>query len=172
MQEFYLVLRKIYEVRQRLNTLLNEIYNSYSNAIAIYGLEVLNEGAKSVPGSINVIAGTRNVMGVVVPSMEVTEIPSHTPALPPEVSDIQLKRKELIESVIALAEYEKELILLGAEIRRVKRIVVMLEKVLIPRLLNTIRYLLMKFDEMEREERVRSMKIKSLLLQRGGFSHS
>lgn len=110
-------------------------------------------------------------MGVVAPSIEVVETPSHTPALPLEVSDIQLKRKEFIEVVIALAEYEKELMLLGAEIRRVKRIVVMLEKVLIPRLLNTIRYLLMKFDEMEREERIRSMKIKVLLLQRGGFSH-
>lgn len=169
MQEFYIVLRKTYEVRRRLNALLSEIYSSYSNAAAIYGLGVLNEGARSIPGKISVIAGTRNVMGVVAPSIEVVEVPSHTSALPLEVSDIQLKRREFIEAVVALAEYEKELVLLGAEIRRVKRVVIMLEKVLIPRLLNTIRYLLVKFDEMEREERVRSMKIKALLLQRGGI---
>jgi V/A-type H+-transporting ATPase subunit D len=105
-------------------------------------------------------------MGVVAPVLEISRIPGSTLALPVETCEIQVRRRELIETLIAVAEYEKELIRLGAEIARVKRIVTMLEKILIPRLLNTIRYLVMKFDEMEREDKVRSMKIKAILAQR------
>ncbi|MEM0026549.1 MAG: V-type ATP synthase subunit D [Ignisphaera sp.] len=166
MQEFYTVYRKAYESRRRLHEMLNEIYNSYSYAVAIHGLETLNMGANTISETVEVVAGTRNVMGVVAPSMELSSIPMHSPVLPIEVADIQVKRKEFLEMLVSVAEYEKELIELAMEISRVKRIVMMLEKVLIPRLITTIRYLMMKFDEMEREEKIRSLKVKSLLLQR------
>ncbi|MEM0028232.1 MAG: V-type ATP synthase subunit D [Ignisphaera sp.] len=166
MQEFYTVYRKAFESRRRLHEMLNEIYKSYSQAVAIHGLETLDTGANTINGTVEVVAGTRNVMGVVAPSMEISSIPMHTPALPIEVADIQVKRNEFLETLVSVAEYEKELIELAMEISRVRRVVMMLEKVLIPRLITTIRYLMMKFDEMEREEKVRSMKIKSLLLQR------
>lgn len=161
-----MVLRKAYDARQRLNALLKELYPMYSNAVALYGLEVLNEGAKTIAEQVEVIAGTRNVMGVVAPMLEISKVPRSTPALPLEVSEIQAKRKEIIEAIIAVAEYEKELIRIGQEVLRLRRIVSMLEKVLIPRLINTIRYLTMKFDEMEREEKVRKMKVKELLIRR------
>jgi Archaeal/vacuolar-type H+-ATPase subunit D len=132
----------------------------------LHGLDVLNEGARSISETVKVIAGTRNVMGVATPVLEILKAPGSTLALPIEVCELQAKRRELLETFVAIAEYEKELIRLGVEIARVKRIVTMLEKILIPRLLNTIRYLMMKFDEMEREDKVRSMKIKALLAQR------
>lgn len=166
MQEFYIAFRKAYETRKKLNSLLSELHRVYSNALAIYGPNILREEAQTITGDVTVIAGTRNVLGVITPSIEILEIPQHTEALPIEVLEIQLKRKELMETIAMLAEYEKELIELGKEINRIRRIVIMLEKVLIPRLLNTIRYLMMKFDEMEREEKIRSIKIKTLILQR------
>ena len=166
MQEFYIALRKAYETRKKLNQLLSEIYKVYSSALAIYGPNILREEAQTITGNITIIAGTRNVMGVITPSIEILDIPQHTDALPLEVLEIQLKRRELIETIAMLSEYEKELIELGKEINRIRRIVIMLEKVLIPRLLNTIRYLMMKFDEIEREEKIRSIKIKTLILQR------
>jgi len=166
LQEFYIVFRKAYDARRKLHEMLNDIYNDYAYAVALHGLETLNEGAQTIGGVAEVVASTRNIMGVVAPSMEASSIPLHTPALPIEVSSIQMRRKEFLETLISVAEYEKELIELAIEISRVKRIVTMLEKVLIPRLLTTIRYLMMKFDEMEREEKVRSMKVKALLLQR------
>ena len=160
------MLRKAYDARQRLNALLNELYPMYSNAVALYGLEALNEGAKTIAEQVEVIAGTRNVMGIVAPIIEISKVPRSTLALPLEVSEIQARRKEIIEAIIAVAEYEKELIRIGQEVLRLRRIVSMLEKVLIPRLENTIRYLTMKFDEMEREEKVRKMKVKELLARR------
>jgi V/A-type H+-transporting ATPase subunit D len=55
----------------------------------------------------------------------------------------------------------------GAEIRRLRRIVNMLEKVYIPRLEKTIKYLTMKFDELSREEVIRAIKIKRKIEVRG-----
>ncbi|MEM2220963.1 MAG: V-type ATP synthase subunit D, partial [Ignisphaera sp.] len=115
---------------------------------------------------ISIIAGVRNVMGVPAPMIELAMVPESSSILPIEVSTIQNKRREVLETITRLAEYEKELLNLGKEIARVRRIVTMLEKVLIPRILKTIMYLTMKFDEMEREEKVRSLKIKTLLLQK------
>uniref|UniRef100_A0A7C5XKK6 V-type ATP synthase subunit D n=1 Tax=Ignisphaera aggregans TaxID=334771 RepID=A0A7C5XKK6_9CREN len=166
LQEFYVVLKKTYDTRSRLNKLLAEVYYYYYTAVSIHGLEHLNITSSTTAKGIYIIAGTRNVMGVPAPMIELTTIPDNSAILPIEVSIIQNKRKEILETLIRLAEYEKELINLGREISRIRRIVTMLEKVLIPRILKTIMYLTMKFDEMEREEKVRSLKIKVLLAQR------
>ncbi len=166
LQEFYVVLKKAYDTRSKLNRLLSETYYYYYIAVSIHGLEHLNITSSTTAKGIYIITGTRNVMGVPAPMIELTTIPMNSAILPIEVSIIQNKRKEILETLIRLAEYEKELINLGREISRIRRIVTMLEKVLIPRILKTIMYLTMKFDEMEREEKVRSLKIKVLLAQR------
>jgi len=166
LQEFYVVLKKAYDTRSKLNRLLSETYYYYYTAVSIHGLEHLNITSSTTAKGVYIITGTRNVMGVPAPMIELTTIPMNSAILPIEVSIIQNKRKEILETLIRLAEYEKELINLGREISRIRRIVTMLEKVLIPRILKTIMYLTMKFDEMEREEKVRSLKIKVLLAQR------
>ncbi|MEM0249479.1 MAG: V-type ATP synthase subunit D, partial [Desulfurococcaceae archaeon] len=95
--------------------------------------------------------------------IEVEEVSKPSVMLPPEAAGIQLKKDDLIKVMIELAEYEKSLYLIGREVSRLRRRVQMIEKILIPRLTNTIRYLTMKFDEIEREEKVRSIKIKAIL---------
>ncbi len=165
-QEMYIALKRAVELRRRLNQLLVEIYPQYSRALSIYGYEEL--GIRSLPVStgIEIVAGTRNIMGVIAPMIEAKTIPQSSHLLPIEVINIQLKREEIIKTIIDLAENEKTLYLLGLEVSRIRRRVTMLEKILIPRIINTIRYLTMKFDEMEREERVRQLKVKALLVRR------
>lgn len=166
LQEFYVVLRKAYDTRSKLNNLLYEIYHYYYLAVSIYGLDHLDITSSATAKGVDIIAGVRNVMGVPAPMTELATVPESSAILPIEVSMIQNRRREILETIVRLAEYEKELLNLGREIARIRRIVTMLEKVLIPRILRTIMYLTMKFDEMEREEKVRSLKIKTLLTQR------
>lgn len=166
LQEFYVVLKKAYDTRSKLNKLLNEMYYYYYVALSLHGLEHLDATSLTTAKGITIIAGVRNVMGVPAPMIELATVPESSSILPIEVSIIQNKRREVLETIVRLAEYEKELLNLGKEMARIRRIVTMLEKVLIPRILKTIMYLTMKFDEMEREEKVRSLKIKTLLLQR------
>ncbi|MEM1623545.1 MAG: V-type ATP synthase subunit D [Sulfolobales archaeon] len=162
-QEFYIALRKALELRRKFNELLSEIYQSYYNTLRIHGYEFLDSVSNSVAVDLRVFAGTRNAVGVPVPMLELRDIPQSSPLIPIESYRVQLKRKELLELIVLLAEYEKSLMLLGSEIARTRRKVMMLEKVLIPRIIKTIAYLKMKFDEMEREEKVRLMRTKAVL---------
>jgi len=166
MQETLITLEKVVELRGKLNQLLEDLYPQYFRALSLYGYEELSIRALTVSKGIEVVAGTKNVMGVVAPLVEVRSIPQSSPTLPVEVANIQLKREELIETLVSIAESEKTLQLLLIEVSKLKRKVTMLEKILIPRIVNTIRYLTMKFDEMEREERIRQLKVKALLARR------
>lgn len=163
LQEFYIALERALELRSRVNGLLSEVYPSYYSALGIHSYEYLNAVSDSVARDFRVVAGVRNVIGVAVPMLELRDLPQSSPLIPIEAHVVQLRRRELLESLVLLAEYEKSLVLVGSEIARTRRRVVMLEKFLIPRILRTIAYLKMKFDEMEREEKVRLMRTKAVL---------
>ena len=77
----------------------------------------------------------------------------------------QLSEK-CLEAIVALAELQSSLELLGREINRTKRIVNALEYLIIPSLQVTIKFLYMKFEERDREEKSRLKRVKVLLEQR------
>jgi len=77
----------------------------------------------------------------------------------------QLFRK-CLEACVEMAELQRSLELLGEEIHRTKRIVNALEYLTIPSLQDTIKYLNMKFEERDREEKSRLKRVKVLLEQR------
>ncbi len=70
------------------------------------------------------------------------------------------------ESIIKLAEMEKGMELIGLEVKATRRKVSILEHVIIPRIEETIKYLSMKFEEREREEKIRLKRTKEMLLKR------
>ena len=71
--------------------------------------------------------------------------------------------KKCLEAIVALAEFQSTLEILGREINRTKRIVNALEYLVIPNLETTIRFLYMKFEERDREEKARLKRVKVLL---------
>ncbi|MEM1541126.1 MAG: V-type ATP synthase subunit D [Ignisphaera sp.] len=167
-QDFYIALKKSIELRTKLNQMLKDLYPIYFNTLSLYGKNYLDTVTSTVAKGIEILASTRNVIGITVSMMELKKFPESSVYVPVELSQLQLKREEILKTVIELAEYEKAMYLIGVEIAKLRRKVTMLDKILIPRILNTIRYLTMKFDEIEREEKVRSIKIKSLLAIKRG----
>jgi len=165
LQEFYFTLRRIAELRGELNSILKEVYTYYFSGASAYNLDTLLALAAHVP-TVEVVVGSRNTAGVAVPVVEIVKSPQSTAFLPVDFSNLQTKRERILNLILQLSEYERAAILIGNEILKTRRRVVMLEKILIPRLIATIRYLTMKFDEMEREEKARSIKIKQRLSSR------
>lgn len=78
--------------------------------------------------------------------------------------DRALKRyKELVPKMVELAEKEKRLEMLSYEIERTRRRVNALEHILIPNIMETISYIGMKLEELERSSLTRLMKIKDIV---------
>ena len=76
--------------------------------------------------------------------------------------------REALRTIIELAELQRGLELLGTEISRTKRITNALEYIIIPNLKATIRFLAMKFEERDREEKARLKRVKVLLAREAG----
>lgn len=126
--------------------------------------------------SFRVKTKQENVSGVVLPAFEVdrvagtgtlrlTRIHSHAPSLHPTDFNLTglgrggqqvLKAKEVyakaLESLVELASLQTAFTILDEVIRATNRRVNAIEHIIIPRLENTIRYIMSELDEMDREE--------------------
>jgi V/A-type H+-transporting ATPase subunit D len=144
---------------------------------AAYGLLVIARGEAGsanitqallagAPGEL-VDAEERNVMSVRVPELSVHDLPrpeGYSLATTPIVLDEALSGlAEVAPQLIVLAQREKAIELLAAEIERTRRRVNALEYVLMPQLTDTIRYIRMKLDENERADLTRLMKVKDII---------
>jgi len=168
-QEFFVVIRKLYRARIELHRELRELYPLYSRALAVANLRSLEALTKPGARGVWISAATRSVAGVKAPLIEVEEVEATPiPFAPIEIAEISRRGRRVLELACSIAELEKELEMLGVELERTRRRVNMLEHVLIPRLMNTIKYLRMKFEEREREEKARLKRVKTVLARRRG----
>lgn len=83
--------------------------------------------------------------------------------VPLEMDNVFEELKNYLPRLIKLAEGEKTLRLLAEEIERTRRRVNALEYILIPNLIETIKYITMRLSENERADLVRLMKVKDIV---------
>jgi V/A-type H+-transporting ATPase subunit D len=109
----------------------------------------------------------RSLMSVSVPVFTLDELPEpggYSLATTPTVLDAGLSRLAgVAPRLLELAEREKAIELLAAEIERTRRRVNALEYVLIPSIDETVRSITMKLDEAERSNLTRLMKVKDMI---------
>jgi V/A-type H+-transporting ATPase subunit D len=109
----------------------------------------------------------RSVMSVRVPEYRVEELPTpggYSLATTPVVLDEALTGLAAVAPhLLRLAQREKAIELLAAEIERTRRRVNALEHVLIPQLDATVKEIQMKLDEAERSNLTRLMKVKEMV---------
>lgn len=170
--EFLQVARDCIETRANLLKEFADAYRALSIATGYHGYIALEKDFIVTERDVKVETGTKNVAGVRTPLFELTESESVMPrgydlADTSSYLDQTANRyQKCLESIIELAELQRSLELLGVEINRAKRITNALEYVLIPSLKATIKYLKMKFEEREREDKSRLKRVKVLLERR------
>lgn len=80
--------------------------------------------------------------------------------------DFLAKFMELVKKMVRLANTETKMYLIAEELQRVRRRVNALEYIFIPKLEETVTYITMQLEEMEREGITRLMKIKEIVRNR------
>jgi len=166
--EFLQTAKETVEAKRKLVDAFSEAYKALSIATGYHGYIALEKELIATEADPKVAAGSRNIAGVRIPSFELRE--NGRPMRGYNLVDTsswldhaaQLYEK-CLKATVELAELQRSLELLGMEINRTKRITNALEYMIIPALQLTIKYLNMKFEERDREEKTRLKRVKVLV---------
>lgn len=163
---------ELVEENQRLRTSVEEDLarsaGGFAMARAVISREVLEAAIATSRGEASLTAGTTSKMSVEVPVFSL----QMTPALgngfgmtetSAEMDEAVNLLADSFSSMIELAQVEKTVELMAAEIERTRRRVNALEYILIPQLQEQIKYIAMKLEENERANLTRLMKVKDIV---------
>jgi V/A-type H+-transporting ATPase subunit D len=167
--EFFEILKRIQERRLKSLEQLRRAHRSLSKCLAVMGtietLEAMRESRREAQLDIS----TRFIMGVLVPVVEPKierGVLERGYGLHTTVSELDEAAKEFelaLKSLSEVAELEAAAYALARELEKTKRRVNALEYIIIPQLRTNLKFIVMRLDEMERENFSRLKRIKAIL---------
>jgi len=166
--EFLQTARDTAEAKRKLLDEFSELYKALSVAAGYHGYIALEKELIATETDLKTTAGSRNIAGVRIPSFELTVNTKSKIGYSLTDTSSWLDRtaqlsEESLRAIVELAELQRSFDLLAMEINRTKRITNALEYIVIPALQATIKYLNMKFEERDREEKARLKRVKVLV---------
>jgi V/A-type H+/Na+-transporting ATPase subunit D len=172
MKKFIDYVKKNKELREIVEKELTVAFKNFLIARAVMSSEVLEEAIMYPTQKVNLEMSTKNIMSVNSPVFDlVREENKEASSIYPyglvttsgELDGAIHSLQEVFDKLIELAQVEKTCQLMANEIEKTRRRVNALEYVMIPQLVETVKYITMKLDENERGTRVRLMKVKSMI---------
>jgi len=172
MKKFIDYVKRNMELRLDVEKELTVAFKNFLIARAVMSSEVLEEAIMYPTQKINLEMSTKNIMSVNSPvfnlvkeeNKEASSIyPYGFAATSGELDGAIFSLQEVFDKLIELAQVEKTCQLMADEIEKTRRRVNALEYVMIPQLIETVKYITMKLDENERGSRVRLMKVKDMM---------
>jgi len=165
MIEFFENVRQISLVRERSHLLLQQAYSLFMEAQMVHGLTRLEQFAVGVEDHFDLETRTRNVIGVTLPQLEIRAstiktVPYNLLATSAKLDEATMKMGEALRAIAELSSAEASTRKLAQAIASTKRRVNSLDYVIIPRVLQSIRYIQMHLEEREREDFFRLKRIK------------
>lgn len=162
------------ELRKKTDEMLKNAYQNFMLAKAVIGEEYVEEALIIPRKSVSIEIGETNIMSVKIPKFhfqESKEIDNDNKALygfaytTSELDRAIESFSEVSKSLLELAQNEKAIELISAEIEKTRRRVNAIENVTIPNYIDTIKYIQLKLSEDERASTSRLMKIKEMLVE-------
>ena len=175
MRQFLELIDEIKGLRSNVEKRLMRAFDSFLMARAVMDRENLEAAIMFPKQQLSLIVDTEPVMNLRVPRFQLSsEGRKGDPPDSPYFSygflntsaelDSSLKfYSELLPEMIKLAQTERTVELIADEIEKTRRRVNALAYILIPNLKDTIRYITMRLDEMERSNLTRLMKVKEMV---------
>ena len=156
--EFFELLPKVKDLRSQLSELYSDAMEKLARAIASDGKTALESAANCLNKAPEVELSSKNIMGVVVPSVEVTAVEKSLEdrgygliGTSIRVDEAVHAFEKLSEMIILAAEGETTMKKLLDEIESTKRRVNALEFKVIPNLEEIAKYISFRLEELERE---------------------
>lgn len=165
MRTFSQLIKQNKTLRERVEKDLHTALLNFVTSSAKLPNQIVESALATVRYTVKLTTSTRNIMGLVVPQVEVDAI---TPPIQPLITtpatfDQALQRLQQLTTVLVeLANIEKMCSMLADEIQRVRRRINSLEYNMIPEIQGTIKFITMKLDENQRETQIRVMKVKEM----------
>jgi V/A-type H+-transporting ATPase subunit D len=172
MKKFIDYVKRNKELREVVEKELTGAYKNFLIARAVMSSETLEEAIMYPTQKVSLEMSTRNIMSVNSPIFNlVKEDSKEASSIYPygfvttsgELDGAIYSLQEVFDKLIELAQVEKTCQLMANEIEKTRRRVNALEYVMIPQLIETVKYITMKLDENERGNRVRLMKVKDMV---------
>jgi len=156
--EFFELLPKVKDLRNQLSILYKDAMEKLSIAVAADGKTALESAANCLNKSPEVELSSKNIMGVVVPSVKVTAVEKSLEdrgygliGTSIRVDEAVHAFEKLAEMIILAAEGETTMKKILDEIESTKRRVNALEFKVIPNLEEIAKYISFRLEELERE---------------------
>ncbi|UCD08985.1 MAG: V-type ATP synthase subunit D [Dehalococcoidales bacterium] len=165
--EFLAIARETVDAKQSMLDDFSAAYKSLSITAGFHGYLALGKEFSGAERELEIISGSRNIAGARVPVLEMKDSGKKDGYSQADTSAYLDRTSQLaekcLEAIVTLAELQTTMEILGKEINRTKRIVNALEYKVIPNLEALIRFLKMKFEERDREEKARLKRVKVIL---------
>ncbi len=171
-RRFSVLIKENKKLRDEVENDVSGVLSQFSIARSMMRLSDIERAFCMPSAQLSVVCDKKTIMNVEVPKLSLVENKSKT-VYPYFFGDYTSEADESIKMVgkvliklVQLAELEKTTQMLADEIEKGKRRVNALEYVMIPNLIETIKYISMKLEENERGSRTRLMKVKTMLEER------
>jgi V/A-type H+-transporting ATPase subunit D len=168
--EFFEVFRKIQESRTKALEQLSIAHRALSNCFALMGTLETVQAARETKRELQIEISSRYLMGIGIPAVELGEAQrnaltrGYSLHMTSSVLDEAAREFErALGLLVELAETEAVAFAIARELEKTKRRVNALEYILIPRLKGALKFIMMRLDEMERENFTRLKRIKAII---------
>ncbi|MGQ9608604.1 MAG: V-type ATP synthase subunit D [bacterium] len=167
MRQFLDLLSQIGNLRTDIEQKLANAHRNFLMARSVMDNESMEEAIMFPNQKLTLDVSTVPVMNLKLPRFEVkTEGKVYSYGFSNTSADLDSSLgdySELLPQMLKLSQIERSVELLANEIEITRRRVNALEYVLIPNLIDTIKYITMRLDEMERSNLSRLMRIKEIV---------
>lgn len=167
-KKFRLIVDKIHEAKMKMAKIMQVATFSMAEvnyAMGQFGFQVRN--AIKGNATFKVKSRTENVSGVLLPAFEPHAEPSNLFEMAglgkggQQLSKCKDVYTKAVEALVELASLQTSFVILDEVIKLTNRRVNAIEHVIIPRIENTIHYIISELDEQDREEFYRLKKVQS-----------
>ncbi|MFH1784239.1 MAG: V-type ATP synthase subunit D [bacterium] len=167
LQKFFPLIHEVQKLREEVNSGIKRAFDSFTLARGLMSRTMIDEAIITPQYRFSVKHSLRVIMNLRVPMFEISNKGNvlsygfvNTFA---ELDEALYAYSDISPKMVKLAEVEKAIHLLADEIERTRRRVNALEYILIPNMVETIKYISQKLSEVERGNLTRLMKIKDIV---------